>query len=109
MLFEFHRTENAKKPGSVNATYLIRGLPRLPEKPAINGTKRDGDDHVMQSSPYMSSMPQPDESQHRIRLSSFLLAREEDLTGEIATHHHALRIMPDLILWYQRPNQHSSL
>jgi DNA polymerase delta subunit 3 len=98
MLFDFHQTENAKKPGSVNATYLISGVPQLPETPATNGAKQDGNDHVMQSSPYMSSMPQPDESQHRIRLSSFLLAREEHLPGEILTHHHALQTMPDIIL-----------
>ncbi|KAI2475571.1 dna polymerase protein [Pyrenophora tritici-repentis] len=28
MLFEFHKKQNARKPGSVHATYLITGTPR---------------------------------------------------------------------------------
>jgi hypothetical protein len=32
MLFDFHQKQNAKKPGSVHATYLITGT-RTPPKP----------------------------------------------------------------------------
>ncbi|KAL1969753.1 hypothetical protein VTN77DRAFT_8306 [Rasamsonia byssochlamydoides] len=85
MLYEFHRTENAKKPQSVNATYIITGVRRPPEKPTTNGVKKDGDDEVMQSSPFMSSMPQPDDAEQSIRTTSFLLAREEDLADAKAT------------------------
>jgi DNA polymerase delta subunit 3 len=82
MLYEFHRTENAKRPQSVNATYLLTGVQRPPEKSTTNGVKKDGDDAVMQSSPFMSSMPHPDDAEQPIRTTSFLLAREEDLAGE---------------------------
>lgn len=80
MLYDFHRTENAKKPNSVNATYLISGIRRPPEPPA----RTDGDDTVMQSSPYMSSLPQPDETERPVRAVSYVLAREEDLEGTLA-------------------------
>ncbi|KAL1973055.1 hypothetical protein VTN31DRAFT_6597 [Thermomyces dupontii] len=81
MLYDFHRTENAKKPNSVNATYLISGIRRPPEPPA----RTDGDDTVMQSSPYMSSLPQPDETERPVRAVSYVLAREEDLEDAKAT------------------------
>ncbi|KAL1875971.1 CDC27 protein [Paecilomyces lecythidis] len=79
MLYDFHRSENAKKPQSVNATYVITGVQKLPEKPATNGHAKDGEDDVMQSSPFMSSMPQPQEAEEEIRTTSMILAREEDL------------------------------
>lgn len=77
MLYDFHRTENAKKPNSVNATYLISGIRRPPQQPA----QTDGDDTVMQSSPYMSSLPQPDDAERPVQTVSYVLAREEDLEG----------------------------
>lgn len=89
MLYEFHRTENAKKPQSVNATYIITGVQHPPEerKPATNGTARarDGDDEVMQSSPFLSSsMPQQDvdAAEEPVRRTSVLLVREEDMEGK---------------------------
>lgn len=85
MLYDFHRTENAKKPQSVNATYLITGVRRPPEKSTANGVKKDDDDEVMQSSPFMSTMPQPEDIEKPIRTTSFVLAREEDLADAKAT------------------------
>ncbi|GAQ06112.1 hypothetical protein ALT_3433 [Aspergillus lentulus] len=63
MLYDFHHTENKKKPQSVNATYIITGT-RKPQEKDTNGvhTKNhdDGDD-VMQGSPFLpSSMPNQD-------------------------------------------------
>lgn len=86
MLFDFHRTENAKKPNSVSATYLISGVQSPQRKLATNGVCRDGEDVAMQSSPYMSSLPQPDETERPIRTTSFVLAREEDLDGWYLQH-----------------------
>lgn len=83
ILFEFHRTENAKQPGSVNATYVISGVQRPPEPPATNGHANDKDE-VMQSSPYLpSSMPNQDDASDSIPIASIILAREEDLESKL--------------------------
>lgn len=79
MLFEFHRIQNGKKPGTVHATYLLSGTKRPIEPTVANGhhIQEDGDTH-MPSSPVMSSsMPQAEESQ----VQSIILAREEHLEG----------------------------
>ena len=83
MLYDFHRSENAKKTQSVNATYVITGVQKPPEKPATNGHAKDGEDEVMQSCPFMSSMPQPEVAEEEIRTTSMILVREEDLEGRI--------------------------
>ncbi|KAJ9296529.1 hypothetical protein DTO271G3_5227 [Paecilomyces variotii] len=85
MLYDFHRSENAKKTQSVNATYVITGVQKPPEKPATNGHAKDGDDEVMQSSPFMSSMPQPEVAEEEIRTTSMILVREEDLEDAKST------------------------
>lgn len=83
MLFEFHRNENAKKPQSVHATYVISGIQRPPEPPATNGHAKD-EDEIMQSSPYLpSSMPNQDATFDSTRIASIILAREEDLEGRL--------------------------
>ncbi|QDS73192.1 hypothetical protein FKW77_002607 [Venturia effusa] len=58
MLYDFHHNQNAKKPESVHATYLITGTVRTgPPAPSTNGTLGDS---FLQSSPFPSSMPEPD-------------------------------------------------
>lgn len=80
VLYEFHRTENAKKPQSVHATYVVSGVQKPPEPPATNG--HIDEDEIMQSSPYIpSSMPNPDSEPESPRIVSIILAREEDLEG----------------------------
>lgn len=82
MLFEFHRTENAKKPQSVHATYVISGIQKPPEPPTTNG--HADEDDIMQSSPYLpSSMPNQDAVSDTLRIASIILAREEDLEGRL--------------------------
>lgn len=87
MLYDFHRNENAKKPGSVNATYVIAGTQKPPEPPlpANNSQGRDGgddDDEAMQSSPYLSSsMPNQDVAVEFAAIASIMLVREEDFEG----------------------------
>jgi DNA polymerase delta subunit 3 len=82
LLFEFHSKENAKKPQSVHATYVISGIQKPPEPPATNGHVKDDDDEIMQSSPYLpSSMPNQDAASDSSRIASIILAREEDLEG----------------------------
>ena len=82
ILFEFHNKENAKKPQSVHATYVISGIQKAPEPPATNGHANNDEDEVMQSSPYLpSSQPNQDAASDSLRISSIMLAREEDLEG----------------------------
>jgi DNA polymerase delta subunit 3 len=86
MLYEFHQHQNAKKPGTIHATYLLSGMKR-PEGPmALNGgAKKDGEDDYMQSSPFMSSsMPQPEDGTGESSVLSITLVREEELEGEDA-------------------------
>ncbi|EEA29052.1 hypothetical protein TMatcc_002583 [Talaromyces marneffei ATCC 18224] len=85
MLFDFHKTENGKKPSSVSATYLISGIQAAQKLPAANGESNDREDTAMRSSPYMSSMPQSNEKEPSMRTTSFVLAREEDLDDAKAT------------------------
>ncbi|RAR12448.1 dna polymerase subunit cdc27 protein [Stemphylium lycopersici] len=94
MLFEFHKKQNARKPNSIHATYLLTGTPRRAEH--TNGVKsRSGQDTDMRSSPFMSSMPEPDEGEdfeyrsesddedtpapRGVKETRVLLVREEDL------------------------------
>lgn len=84
MLFDFHQKQNAKKPGSVHATYLITGT-RIPPKPQqqSNTNTQDGEDAVMQSSPPIpsSSAPQaPEEDADPTPVRSVLLVKEEHLS-----------------------------
>lgn len=84
MLFEFHRSENAKKAGSVHATYILSGFKKASKSGNTNGTTvaTTGGDVEMRSSPFPgSSMPPPaDESDDLVR--SFTLAREDQLDGK---------------------------
>lgn len=82
MLYDFHRTQNAKKPGCCHATFVVSG--RLPDfKAETNGLQsQDGEDSIMQSSPLMSSMQessQQDEVAERISVTAITLVQEEDL------------------------------
>ena len=83
MLFEFHQAQNAKKPNSIHATYLISGTKQSDEGTA-NTNGRIGEDVSMRSSPFMSSMPeqeQEDEEQP-VRKTTLSLVREEELESE---------------------------
>lgn len=82
MLYEFYTSENKKKPSSIHATYLLCGRKHIVE--ATNGGARDGEDTVMQSSPYMSSMPDPekqDDTEAPVPKTSVVVVREEELEG----------------------------
>jgi DNA polymerase delta subunit 3 len=83
MLFEFHRQQNVRKPGSVHATYLVAGTKRKQASKSINGnTAKDGEDEYMQSSPFRSSpVPNLEEVPEDIPVLSITLVREENLEG----------------------------
>lgn len=57
MLYDFHHNQNSKKPQSVHATYLITGTIRTGPASSTNGTLGDS---FMKSSPFPSSMPEPE-------------------------------------------------
>jgi DNA polymerase delta subunit 3 len=81
MLYEFHRLQNSKKPGTIHATYLVSGTKREGPQPT-NKEEKDGEDEYMQSSPFVgSSMPQPDESTGESGVLTISLVKEEDLDG----------------------------
>lgn len=84
MLFQFHRQQNGKKPGTVYATYLVSGTKRK-EEPVIINTEmtKDGDDEYMQSSPFMnSSIPQMDDITGETSVLSISLIGEDRLDGK---------------------------
>lgn len=86
MLYEFHTKQNSKRPKSVHATYLLTGRKRNIEYTnGING--RDGKDTFMHSSPYMSSMPEPEEPvEEPVPKDSIVLVKEEDFEGKPSWH-----------------------
>ncbi|EMC91637.1 hypothetical protein BAUCODRAFT_38742 [Baudoinia panamericana UAMH 10762] len=88
MLYDFHRKQNAKRPGSVHATYLISGTKHA-QAPQSNGyADHDGEDTAMQSSPPLPSSSMPQEENHeaeRIVVRSMLLVKEEQLEQAKAT------------------------
>jgi DNA polymerase delta subunit 3 len=98
MLFDFYEKQNAKKPGSVHATYLVTGIPRkVPRTNGLSGLI--GEDTDMRSSPFMSSLPEPGEPQDEeseytsepddentpapkgVRETQIVLVQEEQLEG----------------------------
>jgi DNA polymerase delta subunit 3 len=84
MLYEFHRHQNGKKPGTVHATYLLSGTKRQEEPVPTNGeVEKDGEDDYMQSSPFMgSSMPQAIETTGESSVLSITLVKEEELDSK---------------------------
>lgn len=81
MLYEFHRKQNSKKPGSVHATYVITGTKRNTQTNGVH-SQDDGEDSVMRSSPPLpgSSMPQSqDEAPTPTSTRSIMLVKEEHL------------------------------
>ncbi|KAE8841920.1 hypothetical protein PTNB73_06289 [Pyrenophora teres f. teres] len=84
MLFEFHKKQNARKPGSVHATYLITGTPRRAER--SNGVNnRSIKDIDMKSdesdnSDFASDSDDEDTPAPRgVRETHVVLVQEEDL------------------------------
>jgi DNA polymerase delta subunit 3 len=91
MLYDFHAHENGKKPGSVHATYLLSGMRKVNEQPALtNGQHGAGhEDEPVPSSPppFTSSMLQSSqqngdsEDTDVSTIRTITLVREESLDG----------------------------
>ena len=73
MLYEFHRSQNAKRPGAVHATYLVYGTKTATGGPsAQNG---DGDVEMASSAPDVESLAEV------VPTSTLALVPEEQLKG----------------------------
>jgi len=79
MLFEFHRQQNAKKPGTVHATYLLSGTKQEELQTPIPTITKDGEDEYMHSSPFVTSSMPEQESLSSVHTTTISLVREEDL------------------------------
>lgn len=86
MLFDFHQKQNAKKPNSIHATYLVSGTKRpTGETSSANG--RYSEDASMRSSPFMSSMPKSEvQEEEPVKKSTILLVREEELASTFSMY-----------------------
>lgn len=91
MLYDFHMTENARKPKCVHATYIVTGFRKRPSptkgKEVSDGESRDME---MQSSPFDSSFPGTqttitregeEEREKELMLRVIELCQEEELDG----------------------------
>ncbi|KAF2083170.1 hypothetical protein K490DRAFT_70080 [Saccharata proteae CBS 121410] len=96
MLFEFHATQNAKKPGSVHATYIVTGTKRKSGAITNGSNTQDGDgDSFMRSSPFQSSIPDQDQDrdpEEDLKVTSITLTREEDLDNAKSQCHEITSI-----------------
>ncbi|KAF2217170.1 hypothetical protein CERZMDRAFT_93224 [Cercospora zeae-maydis SCOH1-5] len=82
MLYEFHRKQNTKKPGSVHATYLVTGTKQTSTQTNGVQSQNDGEDTVMRSSPPLpsSSFQRPDEDeQESVPIKTIMIVKEENL------------------------------
>jgi len=84
MLFEFHRQQNAKKPGTVHATYLLSGTKREEFHTPTQPIPKDGEDEYMQSSPFVTSSMPDREDVLPVFTTTISLVREEDLESMFA-------------------------
>ncbi|KAL2157485.1 hypothetical protein VTH06DRAFT_6036 [Thermothelomyces fergusii] len=112
MLYEFHRNQNAKRPGAVYATYLIYGTKRALDKAPAPQHGNDGDVEMASSAPETES---PDEVVPTLTLS---LVPEEQLKEILAEYEqvssiHIYSVGPhptkDMALLVDAANQARSL
>lgn len=86
MLYEFYCTQTTRKPGSVNVTYLLDGVPNAPRQCSVYGHQEDGEDTHMQSSPYMSSsVLHSEEQEEAVPSRIIMLVKEESIEGKMGT------------------------
>ena len=85
MLYDFYTKQNAKKPKTVHATYVLVGRKREEEDTnGVHVSHEDGEDSFMHSSPFMSSLPEPTAepvNEETVPKTTMMLVREEELEG----------------------------
>ncbi|SZF05168.1 unnamed protein product [Blumeria hordei] len=82
MLYEFHRVQNQKNPGSIHATYLISGVRRDEVASQSLAKKPINVDNFHPSSSYLCSSSPPPEDTQKIPVMTISLVREEILDEE---------------------------
>ena len=83
MLYEFYSGQNAKKPRSIYATFIVEGILKATKESIVNGHQREDEDVHPQGSAYKSSsMPQGEDSRDDIVFQTITMAREEHLEGK---------------------------
>lgn len=75
MLFEFHKSQNAKKPGAIHATYLVYGTKKPGSHEGVS--QEDGDVEMT------SSMPDVDSVHEEVPVVTMSLVPEESLGGKL--------------------------
>lgn len=82
MLYDFHRTQNARKPSSVHATYLLSGTRKPVNTSQTNGNHTPAaGDSFMSDGIMSSSMPAQEEEIEHIPITTVTLVAEERLEG----------------------------
>lgn len=85
MLYDFHRTQNARKPGTIHASYLLSGTPKR-----VKITASTSSSNGMSSTPVgdsfgtipSSSMPDQQLLDEEVPTTGFTLVKEENLDRE---------------------------
>jgi DNA polymerase delta subunit 3 len=75
MLYDFHRSQNAKRPGAVHATYLVFGTKKDDDGPPA---ARNGGDVDVEMT---SSAPEAEQPTTVVPTSTLSLVPEEQLEG----------------------------
>jgi len=75
MLYDFHKWQHGKRPGSVHATYLIYGTKKDEHGASQQQASQDDDVDMM------SSMPEPEEEDDVIPVHTLSLVPEHELKG----------------------------
>jgi DNA polymerase delta subunit 3 len=77
MLYDFHKWQNSKRPGSVHATYLVYGTRKDELSSSLPRRSQDEDVDMM------SSAPEPEQEDDVVPVQTLLLVSEDDLKGSL--------------------------
>jgi DNA polymerase delta subunit 3 len=75
MLYDFHKSQNGKRPESVHATYLVYGTKKDEKSSSQAQASQDGDVDMM------SSAPEPEEDEDVVPIQTLSLIPEAELRG----------------------------
>jgi len=76
MLYEFHKSQNAKRPGAVHATYLVYGTKKHVGGPGVSQNGSGDDVEMASSAPELESLAEV------VPTLTLSLVPEEQLNGQ---------------------------
>ncbi|TLS27136.1 hypothetical protein PpBr36_04613 [Pyricularia pennisetigena] len=85
MLYEFHKSQNERKPGAIHATYLVYGV-KSNEDSLHGRSQPDGDIEMA------SSMPEVEENSEQVPVFTVTLVKEENLEDCLAQYEQVTSI-----------------